>query len=66
MTVVGHSRPNWAIWATSAFPLIATKLRTSPDVRSVPDSDLGRLTRHVGSIRYSPNPLAGAWFNIDD
>jgi hypothetical protein len=25
----GHSRPNWAIRATSAFPLIATEPRTS-------------------------------------
>ena len=36
MLLVGHSRPNWALRVTSAFPPTATKLRTSLVVWLVP------------------------------
>jgi hypothetical protein len=36
MSARGQSLPKWAIWATSAFPTLATGQRTSLEVRSVP------------------------------
>ncbi|MEY2602595.1 MAG: hypothetical protein QOH31_353 [Verrucomicrobiota bacterium] len=35
-TALGQSRPNWAVRVTSAFPLLATEERTSPNVSNVP------------------------------
>jgi hypothetical protein len=36
---VGHSLPKWAVHPMSAFPPIATELRTSLEVRFVPGRD---------------------------
>jgi hypothetical protein len=40
MSHLGHSRPNLPIRAMSAIALIATKLRTSPVIRFVPQADM--------------------------
>jgi hypothetical protein len=40
MSVGGQSRPKWTVRATSAFPPIATELRTSLEVRFVPEADI--------------------------
>jgi hypothetical protein len=37
---MGHSRPKWAVRAMSGLPLIATELRTSLVVRSVPKAEV--------------------------
>src|SRR6478735_11874106 len=47
MSLAGHSRPNWAIRATSALPPIATKLRTSREVCSVPISEVAILFNNL-------------------
>jgi hypothetical protein len=38
--VMGQSRPKWGVRPTSAFPPIATELRTSLEVRLVPETDI--------------------------
>src|SRR3982074_17592 len=40
-TLLGQSLPKWAFRTMSAFPSLATKLRTSLLVRFVPKPDLG-------------------------
>ena len=43
MTVLGQSRPNWAVSAMSGLPPIATELRTSRNGSFVPIRDIARL-----------------------
>jgi len=43
----GYSRPKWAVRATSAFPPVATVLRTSPEDRFVPEPEMSFLTASV-------------------
>jgi hypothetical protein len=50
----GHSRPNWAIRLMSGLLLIATELRTSLEVRFVPE----RQYDHWCS------PVVGHWLGI--
>jgi hypothetical protein len=45
MSQVGQSLPKWIVRATSAFPPIATELRTSLEVRNVPTCDIERAGR---------------------
>jgi hypothetical protein len=40
MSLAGQSLPKWVVRATSAFPSIATELRTSLEVRNVPCADI--------------------------
>jgi hypothetical protein len=40
MSLLGHSLPKWAARRMSAFPLIATELRTSLEVRFVPKAEV--------------------------
>jgi hypothetical protein len=40
MSASGHSLPKWAVRAMSGLPPIATELRTSLEVRSVPISEV--------------------------
>jgi hypothetical protein len=42
MSELGYSRPKWAVHAMSGLPPLATELRTSLEVRIVPQAD--RLT----------------------
>jgi len=42
----GHSRPNWVVRVTSAFPPIATELWTSLVVRFVPIPEVASLFDH--------------------
>ena len=43
MTAMGHSLPKWGVCPTVRFPPIATKLRTSLEVRSVPRQTCGAV-----------------------
>jgi hypothetical protein len=43
MSLLGQSRPNWAVGTMSGLTSPATELRTSLVVRFVPDSDMGRF-----------------------
>jgi hypothetical protein len=45
MSQLGQSLPKWAARRMSAFPPIATDLRTSLEVRFVPDSDIRAALR---------------------
>jgi hypothetical protein len=44
MTLMGHSRPNWAVCAMSGLPPLATGERTLLEVRFVPKSDIDVTT----------------------
>jgi hypothetical protein len=72
--VMGQSRPKRTIWATSAFPPIATELRTSLEVRFVPTGDiwfgmkglancggLSRGDRFTGNLSVGDPLLASGW-----
>ncbi len=45
MSHVGQSLPIWVAHATSAFPPIATELRTLREARKVPTCDIERADR---------------------
>ena len=51
----GHSRPNWAVSTMSAFLPIATELRTSLEVRFVPNADINCRDCGVRSLA-GPEP----------
>jgi hypothetical protein len=46
---MGHSLPKWTVRVTSAFPPIATELRTSPDVSNVPKGDVNPFNQFIGA-----------------
>jgi hypothetical protein len=68
MSQMGQSLPKWAVSVTSAFPPIATELRTLLEVRFVPTSDINaysitssaRKSRDDGSV----SPMACAAFTL--
>ena len=44
MSHMGQSLPKWAVRAMSGLPPLATELRTSPEVRFVPEAGILLLT----------------------
>jgi hypothetical protein len=52
-TASGHTRPNWAVRATSGLPPIATELRTSRIGSFVPLAEVTRFYSITSSARTS-------------
>jgi hypothetical protein len=64
MSRSGQSLPKWAASATSAFPLIATRQRTSPDVSNVPDPDDPTAAAEI-EARLASHGIDAASVNIE-